>query len=83
MSKKTNLAEALKTVGEQPHSHRLARKVVATHTRRGKKTIAGFFAPEVSNQLKILGINSGKTVQDLLTEAINDLFTKHKKAPIA
>jgi hypothetical protein len=81
--KKTNLAEALKTVGEKPRTQRESRRAEATTTREGKKTIAGFFDLEVSKQLKIIGINNGKTVQDLLTEALNDLFTKYGKSPIA
>ena len=84
MSKKTNLAEAMKTVGEKPHTRRPARNLEAVNTtREGKKTIAGFFDLEVSKQLKIIGVNNGKTVQDLLAEALNDLFTKYGKSPIA
>ena len=82
MSKKTNLAEAMKSVERKPHSTH-ARAETGSTTREGKKIISGFFPVVVSNQLKLLGINGGKTVQDLLTEAINDLFTKHGKAPIA
>jgi len=84
MSKKTNLAEALKTAEEKPQTFRAARRAeAAATTREGKKTIAGFFAPEVSKQFKIMGINTGKTGQELLAEALNDLFTKYGKSPIA
>ena len=86
MSKKTNLAEALKSAEEKPQTFRAARRAeaaAAATTREGKKTIAGFFAPEVSKQFKIMGINTGKTGQELLTEALNDLFIKHGKSPIA
>ncbi len=80
--KKTNLAEALhKTVEQNPP--RPARKAGATATTREGKMIAGWFPLEVSKQLKLMGANSDKTIQDLLAEALNDLFTKHGKSPIA
>lgn len=34
-------------------------------------------------QLKYLSIDSGKPAHDLLVEAVNDLFVKHGKPPIA
>jgi hypothetical protein len=43
--------------------------------------IAGFFTPEASKQLRLLALET--TVQSLLAEALNDLFTKHRKPPIA
>jgi hypothetical protein len=45
----------------------------------------GHFPEAVRNQLKILAIELGKrrTVQDLLAEAINDLFAKYGKPEIA
>jgi hypothetical protein len=52
--------------------------------RQGKKAIAGYFDPSVWLQLKQLGLEqNGETVQDLLAEALNLLFAKHKKPPIA
>lgn len=51
--------------------------------RVGKKTIAGHFDPAVSTQLKRIGLDQDRSVQELLREAINDLFTKHGKPPIA
>jgi hypothetical protein len=52
-------------------------------SRRAKKTIAGFFDPAASGQLKQLALDEGSNVQDLLREAINDFFEKRGKAPIA
>ena len=52
-------------------------------SREGKKPIAGFFAPETSRQLKKLGLDRDKTVQDLMREALNDLFLKYDLPPIA
>lgn len=52
-------------------------------SRIGKKTIAGHFDPAVSRQLRALGLEHDRTVQDLLSEALNGLFEKYGKPPIA
>jgi len=54
-------------------------------SRRGKKTVAGFFDPAVSRQLKGIALEDGDNanIQELLREAINDLFEKRGKARIA
>lgn len=52
-------------------------------SRVGKKPITGFFEPEVSRQIKKAAIESDKTMQELLQEAINDLFRKYDLPPIA
>lgn len=52
-------------------------------SRRGKKTVAGHFDPAVSRQLRTIALEHDSTVQGLLTEAINDLFEKYGKPPIA
>jgi antitoxin-like ribbon-helix-helix protein len=52
--------------------------------RTGKRNIAGWFDLAVSRQLKSIGLENGELgVQDLLREAINDLFVKYGKPPIA
>ncbi|MEO0374163.1 MAG: ribbon-helix-helix domain-containing protein [Cyanobacteria bacterium P01_A01_bin.17] len=52
-------------------------------SRRGKKVISGHFDKEVLKQLKLLCVETDSSVQGLLAEALNDLFTKHGKSPIA
>ncbi len=52
-------------------------------SRRGKKTIAGHFDPAVSRQLRELALNEESSVQELLREALNDLFRKRGRPPIA
>ncbi len=52
-------------------------------SRQGKKTIAGHFDPAVSRQLRALGLEHDRTVQDLLSEALNTLFEKYGTPPIA
>ena len=52
-------------------------------SREGKKPVTGFFVPEVSRQLKKMALDQDKTVQELVREALNDLFHKHDLPPIA
>lgn len=52
-------------------------------SREGKKPVTGFFSPETSRQIKKLGLDRDKTMQDLLQEALNDLFRKYDLPPIA
>ncbi len=52
-------------------------------SRQGKKTIAGHFDPAVSRQLKEIALAEDSSVQALLREALNDLFTKRGKPQIA
>jgi hypothetical protein len=52
-------------------------------SRQGKKAITGYFDPAVSKQLKRLALEQDKTVQDLLGEGLNELFTKYGQNPIA
>ena len=48
----------------------------ASSGRLGTKLIGGHFAPEVSTQLRILAAEESTTVQNLLAEALDDLFVK-------
>ena len=52
-------------------------------SRQGTKTVAGHFEPQVSKQLKQLALDLDSNVQELLREALNDLFRKHGKPPVA
>jgi hypothetical protein len=52
-------------------------------SRIGKKVISGFFQKEVSRQLSKLAIDQDRTNEDLLREAINDLFAKYHLPSIA
>ena len=69
--------------GREPTGHgpRLLRPVAPS--RAGKKPITGFFDPEVSRQIKKFALEKDKTMQDLLQEALNDLFRKYDLPPIA
>ena len=52
-------------------------------SRQGKKAITAHFDPAVAKQLKQLALDRDTTIQNLFGEALNDLFIKHGKSPIA
>ncbi len=90
MNKRANLAAALQTAtrggGEAAPTAATATVTAirtSTPSRIGKKTVAAHFDPAVSRQLKQLGLDRDTSTQALLREAINDLFTKYGKPPIA
>ena len=97
MAKKTNLASALqnasgKVTAKETISvtNKRPKPVAVKETspdlppsRQGKKAITGYFDPIVSRQLKQMALDDDKTIQALLSEALNDLFIKHNHKPIA
>ena len=46
-------------------------------SRVGKTNITGYFPVEVKNALRMVQIRTGKNFQNLLEEALTDLFRKH------
>ena len=52
-------------------------------SRRGTKTIAGHFSPEASKLLRQIAVDEDSSVQELLREALNDLFEKRSRPRIA
>src|SRR5947209_8605542 len=52
-------------------------------TRAGKKKTTAPLSGDAHRQLKTLAVEQGGTVEGLLIEAINDLFRKYGKPPIA
>lgn len=52
-------------------------------TKTEKHLIAGSFEPPAYRQFGVLAAELGVGKQELLREALNDLFRKHGKAPIA
>ena len=91
MRNKPSLAEALKShdraaaataVAEPPRNRR--GKTTLPPSRAGKKALIGYFDPDVSKQLKQMMLDQDRnSVQELLKEALNDLFEKYRKPPIA
>ena len=66
--------------GEQPAQ---IEKSTRPPSRQGKKALGAFVSPETSKQLKQIALDENTTVQYLVVEALNDLFIKHGKHPIA
>ena len=90
MSKsRSSLSEALRQASgraEPPKPQAVAAPKAQAHrvpSRRGKKTIAGFFDPAASRQLRQIALDEDSDIQELLREAINDLFEKRGKPRIA
>jgi hypothetical protein len=52
-------------------------------TREGKKMIAAPIDPAAHRQLKMLAAELDRKAEDLIREALRDLFAKHGKPPIA
>ena len=51
--------------------------------REGRQFIAGHVMPDAAKQFKLLAVQQDKDVQELLVEAINDLFAKNGLSRIA
>jgi hypothetical protein len=51
--------------------------------RAGRQFLAAHILPEAAKQFKLLAVQRDKTTQDMLIEAINDLFAKHGLSRIA
>ena len=58
-------------------------KIERQPSRVGKKVIQGHFDKSVHDQLQLLKIETGKSLQDLLAIGLNALFKMHNKPPIA
>jgi hypothetical protein len=88
MTKKPTLAAALHAHAGQPQADAQSPETptassLQAPSRQGKKTIAGHFDPAVSRQLREIALVEDSSVQELLREALNDLFTKRGRPPIA
>ncbi len=60
-----------------------ALKNTTAPSRIGKRSVGGHFDPAVSRQLKVLAAELDRKVQDLVAEALNDLFRKYNKSAVA
>jgi hypothetical protein len=49
----------------------------AKHSRAGKVQVQGYFSQATRRQLKMLAAQQGRTVEDVLGEAIADVLAKH------
>lgn len=49
-------------------------------SREGQRAVTLYVSPETHKQLRLLGVEQGASVQDLMTEALNDLFKKNGRS---
>jgi hypothetical protein len=90
--KRPSLAESMRAVAaeaplpsaELPAAYVSAKpKAFYAATRAGKKKATATLSEAAHRQLKTLAATRGRTVEELLTEAINDLFRKYGQPAIA
>ena len=88
---KTDLKDALQQSGGKlpPTKKEVKEKETApvsrqqSPSRAGKKPVTVYYGKEAHLQLKILAAEQDTTIQDLHEDALNALFVKHGKPPIA
>ena len=78
--KKSSNAQAAAQPVEETAAPKTA---VKAKGRAGRQFIAAHVVPEAAKQFKLLAVQQERTTQDLLVEAINDLFTKYGLSRIA
>ena len=95
MSRRPNLADVAAAAGSTrrasdvslgpsaPPDTEAGGSKIASRTRIGTKQIAAHFPEDVAWQLRALAVDRKTTVQNLMAEALNDLFAKHGKPEIA
>lgn len=87
---KTDLKDALEQSGgklppPEPKENGYETAVVRqqSQSRVGKKPVTVYYDKQAHLQLKFLALERETTIQGLHEEAVNDLFVKHGKPPIA
>ena len=78
-----SLAEALNTAGSPPVQSESGDSAVPPPSRRGRKAVTVYLDAAAHRQLRMLALEQGRSGQDLVMEAIDDLFGKHGKARLA
>ena len=59
------------------------RKTPVAASREGKIAMQAHVNKDAHVQLKILSVEAGKSIQELLVDGVNAVFTMHNKPPIA
>lgn len=89
MMKQKSLADALlkEAKPDAANNGRASKPVLRSSTvapsRIGKKAVTVWFEPDAVRQLKLIGVEKGTTMQEMMREALNDFFAKNRKAQIA
>jgi len=81
----STVQQAEPEIAEKPRAQQENPRAAARgrQDRQDKRQVAGFFSPECAKQLRMLAAEEDTTVQDLLKEALNLMFSAHGKPPIA
>lgn len=76
-------AEARLDTMEAAHQAEAATVAKAARQPDGRKGILVRARPEAWKALKMIALDGERTLQDVMTEAINDVLAKHGKPPVA
>ena len=52
-------------------------------SREGKKGFTVFLAPELARAMRVFAVKNDRTLEDVTTEALNDLLRKYGEHPAA
>ena len=85
MTKRGKLGEALlKAANDEVEKDTVVDDTASPQKRKNSKVLVGaLFDPAVRRQLKVVEAETDQNLQEVLREAINDLFEKYRKSPIA
>jgi hypothetical protein len=85
MTKRGKLGDALlRAASDEPAKDTVVDDAARPRKRKtGKVLVGALFDPAVRRQLKVLEAETDQNLQEVLSEAINDLFVKYRKNPIA
>ena len=78
-----SLVDALKTPQPEATSGDARADTGRSPSRRGRKAVTIYLDAAAHRQLRLLAAEQDRSGQELVVEAINDLFGKHGKARIA
>jgi hypothetical protein len=86
MAQRKSIARAIKQAAQGAADEAPAAQqqpAAKARTRQGKKLIAAPVDPAAHRQLKMLAAEHERAAEDLIREALRDLFTKYGKPGIA
>jgi hypothetical protein len=85
MTKRGKLGDALLQAANNEVTKETVVEDAASPQKRktGKVLVGALFDPAVRRQLKVVEAETDQNLQQVLSEAINDLFVKYRKNPIA
>jgi hypothetical protein len=85
MARRPPLTEAVITRPSQtlPPPVHVAETGKRSPARQGKKAVAFWVDPGASTQLRVSAARMNRTVQDIMTEALEDWFRKHRLPELA